>query len=138
MNYELEEVTTSNGHKIRGFKDDYITKKIKKQGLYEKLTLDFLREYLAPIDGPVIADIGSNIGNHALDFSTYASRVYCFEPVGFIHAVLLENIKRNQVGNIVVANKALSDEAGEDSIYISVIRMSEPRLFLIGGSKRIL
>lgn len=118
MNYELEEVTTSNGHRIRGFKDDYITKKIKKQGLYEKLTLDFLREYLSPINEPVIADIGSNIGNHALDFATYAGRVYCFKPIGFIHSVLLENVKINQLENIVVINKALSDSAGEDSIYI--------------------
>jgi hypothetical protein len=31
MNYELEEVTTSNGHRIRGFKDDYITKKSKNR-----------------------------------------------------------------------------------------------------------
>lgn len=118
MDFDLEEVVTSNGHKIKGFKGDYITKKIKKQGLYERLTLTFIRKYLSKIQNPVIADIGSNIGNHALDFSTYADRVYCFEPVKFIHDVLLENITNNKIANVVVTNKALSDTEGLDRIYI--------------------
>lgn len=135
MNYELEELTTSNGHKIYGFKGDYITKKIRKQGLYEKLTLDFIGDYLAPIDGPVIADIGSNIGNHALDFSTYASRVYCFEPIGFIHKVLIKNIKINKIQNIFVLNKALSDSPGEDSIYICDKNVGASSILNRGGQE---
>lgn len=118
MDYELEELTTSNGHKIKAFKGDYITKKIKEQGLYEKLTLDFIRRYLANISSPVVADIGANIGNHALDFSTYAKKVYAFEPVGVTYNALLGNINNNNVLNVVAVNKALSDRAGSDKIYL--------------------
>ena len=118
MDYEFEEVVTSNGHKIKGFKGDYITKKIKEQGLYERLTLDFIRKYLANFSSPVMADIGANIGNHTLDFSTYAEKVYAFEPVGITYDTLVENINNNNILNVVPVNKALSDKEGSDRIYL--------------------
>ena len=115
---ETETVVTSNNHVISAFKDDFITKRIKKRGLYEKFTLDFIRHYLRDIDGPVIIDIGANIGNHSLDFSTYSQRVYAFEPVDFIFDVLKKNVEDNGVGNIVLTNKALSHEECAAEIFI--------------------
>jgi len=115
---ELEEVDTINGHKIKGFKGDYITNKIKKVGIYEKTTLEFVRHYLKDIIEPVIADIGANIGNHTLDFSTYAKKVFSFEPVDMIFKVLTENIEANQIKNVCVVNRALSDKEGVDKIYL--------------------
>jgi FkbM family methyltransferase len=118
MNVELEAVTTKNGHNIKGFKGDYITKKIKKSGLYEKTTLEFIRAYLKDVKEPIIADIGANIGNHTLDFSTYAKKVFSFEPIEMIYHVLAENVAENHIKNVCMVNKALSDKEGLDKIYL--------------------
>ncbi len=115
---ETEQLVTSNGHTISAFKDDFITRRIRKYGLYEKPTLDFLRGYLATIDHPVIADIGANIGNHTLDFSTYAERVYSFEPVKFTYDTLCSNVHQNGLSNVTPVNLALSDRSGCAEINI--------------------
>ncbi len=115
---KTEKVVTSNNHIMYGFKDDFITKRIKKKGLYEKPTLDFIRQYLSHINGPVIVDIGANIGNHSLDFSTYAKQVYAFEPVGFTFDLLMKNVEENNIENISLTNKALSHEEGDAVIFI--------------------
>ena len=115
---KTEIVTTSNHHRMTAFYGDFITQRIKKRGLYERQTLDFVRNYLSGITGPVIADVGANIGNHSLDFSTYASRVYSFEPVGMTFGLLKRNVEDNNIENVILVNKALSDEAGESEIFI--------------------
>ena len=100
------------------FQDDFIGKRIKKNGLYEKPTLEFVRGYLSDRIEPVIADVGANIGNHSLDFSTYASRVYSFEPVGETFGLLKKNIEENNIDNVIPVNRALSDEPGVSEIFI--------------------
>ncbi|MFZ9585699.1 MAG: hypothetical protein ACO280_12205, partial [Pseudohongiellaceae bacterium] len=62
-------LTTSLGHVMTVFKDDYIGDKILKQGLYERENLALLLDLLGKIENPVVLDIGANIGNHALAFS---------------------------------------------------------------------
>ncbi len=118
MKYDYEEVITVNGHKMRGIKGDFMTNRIKSRGLYEKLTLDFLRGYLRHITKPVILDIGANIGNHTLDFSTYAGKVYSFEPINFVYDLLQSNVAVNDIKNVITVNKALSDKEGADEIHL--------------------
>lgn len=134
---ELEVLETLNGHKIQAFKGDYIAKKIKKIGLYEKETLSFIRGHLSSIVRPIIFDVGANIGNHTLDFSTYAEKVYSFEPVEFIFDVLQQNIKKNNITNVVCINKALSDAEGEDRIYLCDGNVGASSIVARGAAKEV-
>lgn len=115
---KTETVTTSNGHLLTGFDGDVITDRVKRRGLYEKSTLDFLRAYFKGAEGLIVADVGGNIGNHTLDFSTYAAKVYTFEPVDRTFALLKQNVEQNNISNVTLINRALSDEVGVAEIFI--------------------
>ncbi|MDZ7769101.1 MAG: hypothetical protein U5K38_08495 [Woeseiaceae bacterium] len=65
-------LSTSLGHRITVFSNDFIGKKIARVGLYEKESLEYLNALLSRMDAPVVLDIGANIGNHALAFATQA------------------------------------------------------------------
>lgn len=110
-------LSTSLGHRITVFSNDFIGKKIARVGLYEKESLEYLNALLARIDAPVVLDIGANIGNHALAFATQAAAVHAFEPLPEVVAVLEHNVRQNDLENIHVHRYALSDENSEAVLY---------------------
>jgi len=111
-------LTTSLGHRITVFSNDYISAKIEHNGLYEKENIEFLLRLLGRLKAPVVLDIGANIGNHALAFATRAAAVHAFEPIPRIHALLAANVAANQLTNVHVHNLALSDTAGTATIHM--------------------
>lgn len=113
-----ETLTTCFGHKILCYKNDLITSKIKKHGLYEKDYVFFLLEILRKMKAPIVFDVGANIGNHALAFSTVANKVYSFEPVQQIYDLLDKNIISNNINNIIAIKKALSDNTAKIAINV--------------------
>lgn len=117
--HETELVKTTNGHVLRAFRDDYITYKIKKRGIYEPLPLALVSGILRKIPGSVVLDIGGNIGNHALSFSMDAATVFSFEPVGTIFNLLQENISSNQAANVTCFNFGFSDRNASAEIFVN-------------------
>lgn len=111
-------LTTSLGHRITVFTNDHVGDKIAKNGLYEKENLALLLTLLNRISSPVVLDIGANIGNHALAFSTAASHVYAFEPLPAVYELLDANIRDNGINNISAFPFALSDTAEDATIYM--------------------
>jgi len=111
-------LTTLLGHQITVFNNDHVGDKIARQGLYEKENLLLLLALLKQIPSPVVLDIGANIGNHTLAFATVASQVHAFEPLPHIFNLLQDNISRNQLANVTAYPLALSDQAGEDTLYM--------------------
>ncbi len=112
-------ITTSLfGHRITVFNNDHIGKKIRKTGLYEKENVEFCLDLLRQLEEPVVMDIGANIGNHALAFSTVAACVHAFEPLPPVFDILQQNIRQNDIGNILAHALALSDENGESVIHM--------------------
>jgi len=85
-------------------------------GRWEPAATRFYVRTLAP--GHVVYDLGANTGMHTLLFSKLVGnrgKVYAFEP-------LSENIERiqdviglNQLGNVTVVGKAVSDHSGQGS-----------------------
>ena len=63
-------------------------------------------------------DIGANIGNHTLAFSTVANKVLAFEPLPAVYALLDSNVKANQLTNVQTFPFALSDQEEEATIYM--------------------
>lgn len=112
-------ITTSLfGHRITAFRNDHIGKKIRKTGLYEKENVEFCLELLRQLEAPVVMDVGANIGNHALAFSTVAACIHAFEPLPPVFDILQQNIRQNGIGNILAHPIALSDENGESTIHM--------------------
>lgn len=109
---------TLHGHRITVFENDYIGRKIATNGLYEKENLALLNRILRNMSHAVVLDVGANIGNHALSFSTEARQVYAFEPLPEVFSVLERNIAQNGISNVRAFNFALSDEDGESTLYM--------------------
>lgn len=83
-----------------------------------KLVLDqeHYFEYYKPKKGDVIVDAGAYIGTVAIYLAKIigeSGKVICFEPDPKTYQKLLDNIKLNNVSNIVCVNKGLWSEKGK-------------------------
>jgi FkbM family methyltransferase len=81
----------------------------------EETIQDYFRWY-TPQAGEVLFDIGGNCGVSAYHLSQAAGptgKVYVFEPDPANYEVLLRNIKRHRLSNVVAVQKAISPTAGE-------------------------
>lgn len=118
MPAETQQLTTSLGHKVTAYCNDHVGDKIARNGLYEKENLGLLLKLLKKISAPVVMDVGANIGNHALAFSTVASHVLAFEPLPDVYQLLQQNIQDNHIDNITAHPFALSDVEEQATIYM--------------------
>lgn len=92
---------------------------IVKEGWEPETTRLFKR--LAKADD-VIVDIGANIGYYTLLSSKIVGsngKVYAFEPDPLNYKVLTENIKLNELTNVVFEQKAVSDKNGQIELYLN-------------------
>lgn len=80
----------------------HIERQMKRQGWYEKVMLEDIKDKLELIPyGPVI-DIGAYCGTHTLWFAKMCKRqVIAFEPVRESFDFLVANVKRNNVEDLV-------------------------------------
>ncbi|MBT6043425.1 MAG: FkbM family methyltransferase [Gammaproteobacteria bacterium] len=118
MPTETQQLNTSLGHSITAFTNDHVGDKIARNGLYEKENLTLLLQLLKKITTPVVLDIGANIGNHALAFSTVANKVLAFEPLPAVYALLDRNVTQNNITNIQTFPFALSDVEEDATIFM--------------------
>ena len=68
----------------------------------------------------VVIDVGAHIGLFALFASQYCKngKIYCFEPVKENYDLLLDNIKLNNLTNIIPFNCAVSDKSSKVKIFL--------------------
>lgn len=95
------------GYRYRGNTRNLIDRKVLFSGCHECDLLNFLRDYLSSLDEPVSADIGANVGHHALFLSRYSSRVYAFEPYAPVRNSMMLKLEANGIGNVEVFAEAL-------------------------------
>jgi FkbM family methyltransferase len=93
---------TDNEHK------DFIIRCIYKYNYYEPLISILFLKLLN--DKDIFIDIGANIGYYSLICSKTCKQVYSFEPLKLNYDILNENIKINNINNIIVNNSAISNE----------------------------
>lgn len=90
------------------------------KGSYEKGTTRLFRDLIK--EGMVILDIGANIGYYSLIAAKLAGDkgvVYAFEPAPDNFAFLVKNIEVNGLSNVVPVQKAVSNKAGTDRLFLS-------------------
>lgn len=124
---KTEIVETIYGQRLLAFAGDTITRKIRKKGCYDIRTIEFMRRYLKYVNdarsdtgevSSIYADIGANIGNHALPVAPLCRHMYLFEPISKVADVLRGNLKCNRIENFTLLRMALSDSPRRAPIYI--------------------
>lgn len=105
---------------------DWISDHIRAEGMYERETLEFLRECIfdrAACAKQVALDVGANIGNHSLFLSDIFERVIAFEPNPLARALLQINLDMNDVTNVDVRPVGLSDRNGSATLQFDPINL---------------
>ena len=98
------------------FVNDHIGGAIITYGQYEKQYLEMTRQVLIELTGNesfkdgTCLDIGANIGNHALFYSTIFKQVIAFEPNPIAYKLLEANILKNRIANIRICTTALGSK----------------------------
>ena len=108
------------GFSVFTFKDDEITKRIADPNGYEPELTFFINQYLSSLSNAICFDVGSNVEIHAIQMANVSGKVYSFEPIPFIYQILNKNITLNNLSNIVLFNKALSNFKGESKINLNL------------------
>lgn len=98
------------------FVNDHIGGAIITYGQYEKQYLEMTRQVLIELTGNegfkdgTCLDVGANIGNHALFYSTIFKRVIAFEPNPIAYKLLEANVLKNRIANIRICTTALGSK----------------------------
>jgi FkbM family methyltransferase len=109
------------GQRIRLDLDDWISYQIFLTGYYDVETAHtrFFRRLVR--EGMVVVDVGANIGYYTLQAAVRvgpSGSVHAFEPVAEIHERLLENVRLNGLGNVVVNRRAVQDRPGTVEVFV--------------------
>ena len=93
---------------------------LAENGVYERATLEMLRELLRP--GDTFVDIGANEGYFTVVASRIVGatgRVLAVEPQVRLGPVLSKNLAENGCTNVEVIQAAVSDKAGSATLHLS-------------------
>jgi FkbM family methyltransferase len=106
-----------DGHEMK-LTPDYVD--LIKGGGYEKGTTRVLTKLAK--EGMNIVDIGANVGYYTLLAAKRVGshgKVYAFEPEPRNFELLMENIRLNSYENVIATQRAVSNESGTASLFLS-------------------
>ncbi|RJP59817.1 MAG: FkbM family methyltransferase [Candidatus Auribacter fodinae] len=120
-------ITVKHGHTmVLDMKDSL---DLLRNKMYKPAADRFVKSIIK--QGDVILDIGANIGYYTLLFAKLVGKkgkVYAFEPDPYNFSILSHNIRLNGYTNVVLLNKAVSDENGKISLYLSEDNFGDHRI----------
>jgi len=112
--------------RCRNFYKDYNWNKVAKKHIkvyqqIKSMLLDhpeakFIKE-LRRLKGGLFVDVGANAGYYTLNLANRFREVWAVEPYGVFVEKLKRNIKRFNIGNVKVIEKAISDKVGTQTFY---------------------
>lgn len=74
--------------------------------------------FYSPSRDDVVIDVGSHVGLFTLKIAQKVKLVVAVEPYKLSFDLLVDNVKRNNLKNIITINAALSDFGGEVKLFI--------------------
>jgi FkbM family methyltransferase len=89
---------------------------------YEKNVSYWIEKILLSTKNKVFYDIGANYGYYCLKLSTYANRIYAFEPASTTNDFLIKNVSINDIVNVKVYKLAIGDK--EENVKINLYSCS--------------
>tara|TARA_Y100000310_G_scaffold329947_1_gene400696 strand:+ start:23568 stop:24101 length:534 start_codon:yes stop_codon:yes gene_type:complete len=96
---------------------------------YEPKTTEIMKKMIK--EGDTIIDVGACIGYYILLFAKLVGpkgRVFAFEPEIKNFKILKKNTQLNNLSNIVLVNKAVSDKEGKSKFYVNKYRVGSHHL----------
>ena len=100
--------------------EDAVGRHIYKRGEYERDISNYLAKKIVFDKDDIALDIGANIGWYSILLNKLmpgGSRIYAFEPDPLNYALLSENLRLNNVKNVVAVNNALSNKKEIKKLY---------------------
>lgn len=123
---------------VHDARDRVISRRIRREGIWEPYETALLRAFLKP--GDVFVDVGANIGYFAViaaDAVGARGRVIAFEPDPDNYRLLRHNARLNGFEHrIETVCAGLSDGAGESALYLSEDNLGDHRIFAGGDGRR--
>ncbi|MFY9487722.1 MAG: FkbM family methyltransferase, partial [Solirubrobacterales bacterium] len=118
---------TIDGHTINLDETDSLL--LSVNGEYEAAELKLFRDCIE--SGASVLDIGGHIGLYTLQAARAvgdSGRVTTFEPAPGNFALLERNVAENGYSNVTLVNRAVSDSAGEQILFVSADNTGDHRL----------
>ena len=116
----LEPHKTIYNHVLHINPDDEIGREITRKGIYDRSCIEVLKSILKQISSAVVFDIGANICNHAISINAECREIHAFEPDADTISILRQNIKTNNINNIIVNETGLSDSTRYSDFYVNM------------------
>ena len=101
--------------------EDFIGRRLYKQGAYEAATIEFLRGYLQVGAGNILLDVGANIGWFSVFFDRIApegAEIFAFEPDPLNFGLLTHNLETNGCRKVTPVQRAVSDVRRTERLYL--------------------
>lgn len=118
---------------VNGFKmylDPTDALELRTSKKFEKFETELVRKEIKK--GDVVLDIGANIGYYSLIFSQIVGtegRVFAFEPDPNNFALLKKNIEINNLKNVILIQKAVSDTSIPLTLYLCDYNHAQHRIY---------
>jgi len=97
---------------------------------YESLETEIVKKEIKK--GDVAVDIGANIGYYTLIFAKLVGdegKVFAFEPDPTSFALLKKNVEINRYQNVILVQKAVSNETGKIRLYLCDDNLADHRIY---------
>lgn len=126
-------MTTSDQVLVNGFTmhiDPTDALGLRTNKVFEKFETELVKKEVK--SGDIVLDIGANIGYYSLIFSRIVGpkgRVFAFEPDPNNFALLRKNIEINNLQNVTLIQKAVSDVSKPISFYLCNYNHAQHRIY---------
>ncbi len=110
--------------------DSIITPRIQRDGVWEPNETHWFTRFIGR--GDTVIDIGANVGYYTLLASRLVGehgRVYAFEPDPIAFALLEQNVRLNEARNVVLEQKAVSNENGSIQLFLAPDNKGDHRIY---------
>jgi FkbM family methyltransferase len=124
-------LTTDIALYIHGQQDQFVSRKIGAEGIWEPFETSLVQHYLGP--GAVFVDVGANIGYFSILAATIVGdegAVCAFEPDPDNMRLLRASAEYNGLsGRISAIEAGLSDAGGDGSLYLSEDNLGDHQIY---------
>lgn len=122
---------------VHGDQDQYVSRRLREEGIWEPYETSLLLELLRP--GDVFVDVGANIGYFSVLAASVVGEqggVFAFEPDPDNYRLLLANAALNALQQCITPiQAALSDVAGEGQLFLSADNLGDHQVYASGEAR---